>query len=866
MAHQDRRKLSDSAALSRVDDQLAEKTMIFLSKKKKNNKKTPHRFAGDPVSMEHMHFIRKFADLDLKSAEEYGFANAMLGEMCHGMAHRGIQVLAGFVLSREGFERYLEFNDLRSFISDCVQTLDMGDLGALAKVSAAIQSRILKGTIPDELVAELCSAYAAIGHGKSSQSPLIVRNAPFIGGNVSLISEQTSCLNIIGEAKLLQAVQRVYADAFSAKVLAHCAKHQLNIQDLSIAVSVQEMVYSDRCVSGMMYSVDPQTGYTDTVTIASTYGLGESINEGVVNPDEFMVYKPALEKGYRPIVKRERGDKSVKRVYTDSTGISSSVIDISVPVSERDRFSLTDDEVLTLALLALEIEQYCSTLVGKACPMEVEWVKDDATGMFYIVQAAPETISFNGGRTNKYVEHKLEERGWILTSGKGVGQAVVTGRARVITDVRKMSQLEDGEILVTDCTSPDWEPVLGRAKAIVTDRGGRYSHPVSVAHEMGVPAVIGCGGATTNIETGQLITVVCGELDIGCVFEGEIPYTVTEYNIDDLPQTSTGMKLNLVNPDKALAYARLPVDGVGLVGLESIIDNSIGIHPRALLEYEGQAPEVQFEIDEIVAGYADRREYYIEKLAEGVGMIAAAFFPRPVMVRFSDFRSNEYAALFSGESFEDHEENPKLGLRGAARYFSRNFQECFQLECEALRRVRYEMGLTNLNAVVPFVRTLEEGEKVLSLIEASGLRRGAGGMQIYMMCETPANVLMADEFLELFDGFSIGTDDLTELTVGVDKDCGHFSEVDVRNPAVKRMILLAIEASHRHGKPVDICGSSSSHNKEITAWLVEQGIDSISCDPRDFLAVHQVVAQTERTVFDSDTQEIADILELKLHA
>ncbi len=839
--------------------------MIFLSKKKKNNKKTPHQLASNSVSIERLHLVKKFSDINLESAAEYGFANAMLGEMCHGMAQRGIQVLAGFVLSREGFERYLEYNELRTYIADCVETLDMGDLSALTKASTAIQNRILRGKIPDELAAELCSAYAGIGYGKSSQSPLIVRNAPFIGGNVSLISEQSSCLNIIGEAKLLQAVQRVYADAFSAKVLAHCAKHQLDIRDLSIAVSVQEMVYSDRCVSGMMYSVDPQTGYTDTVTIASTYGLGESINEGVVNPDEFMVYKPALEKGYRPIVKRECGDKSIKRVYTDSTGISSSVIDISVPASERERFSLTDDEVLTLALLALEIEQYCSTLVGKACPMEVEWVKDDATGMFYIVQAAPETINFIS-RSNTFVEHKLEERGWILTTGKGVGQAVVTGRARVITDVRQMGQLEDGEILVTDCTSPDWEPVLGRAKAIVTDRGGRYSHPVAVAHDMGVPAVIGCGGATTNIDTGQLITVVCGELDTGCVFEGEIPYTVTEYSIDDLPPISTGMKLNLVNPDKALAYARLPVEGVGLVGLESIVDNSIGIHPRALLEYEGQAPEVQFEIDEIVAGYADRREYYIEKLAEGVGMIAAAFYPRPVMVRFSDFRSNEYAALFSGESFEDHEENPKLGLRGAARYFSRNFQECFQLECEALRRVRYEMGLTNLNAIVPFVRTLEEGEKVLSLIEASGLRRGAGGMQIYMMCETPANVLMADEFLDLFDGFSIGTDDLTELTVGVDKDCGHFSDIDVRNPAVKRMISLAIDASHRHGKPVDICGSSSSHNKEITAWLVERGIDSISCDPRDFMAVRQVVAQTEREVFDSDTQEIQAATILKLHA
>ncbi len=840
--------------------------MIFLNNKKnKNNNTYSKQATSSPVSVDQLRYIRRFSDLDLDSSGEYGFANAMLGQISDGMAHRGIQVLSGFVLGQSAFVHYLEANGLDAFITNALAGLKAGDVASLSRTATTIQSRILRARMPTEIAQELRVAYASIGRGASSQSPLIVRNAPFIDGNVSLISEQSSCLNITGEAKLLQAVQRVYADAFSAKILTHCTKHGLDVRELSVAVSVQEMVYSDRCVSGMMYSVDPQTGYSDIVTIASTYGLGESINDGVVNPDEFMVYKPALEKGYRPIIKRERGDKSVKRVYTDSTGISSSVIDISVSPAESNRFSLTDDEVLTLALLALEIEQYCSRLVGKACPMEVEWVKDDSTGFFYIVQAAPESIHFKA-RQDVLVEHSLEERGWILTTGKSVGQAVVTGRARVITDIRQMGRLEEGEILVTDCTSPDWEPVLDRVQAIITDRGGRYSHPVSIAHEMGVPAVIGCGSATSNIETGQMITVVCGEHDVGCVFEGEIPYTVTEYSIDNLQQTSTGLKLNLVNPDKALVYSRLPVDGVGLVGLESIIDNSIGIHPRALLEYEGQAPEVQFEIDEIVAGYADRREYYIEKLAEGVGTIAAAFYPRPVMVRFSDFRSNEYAALFAGEAFEDHEENPKLGLRGAARYFSRNFQECFQLECEALRRVRYEMGLNNLNVIVPFVRTLEEGEKVLSMIEASGLRRGAGGTQIYMMCETPANVLMADEFLELFDGFSIGTDDLTELTVGVDKDCGHFGNIDVRNPAVLKMIRFAIEASHRHGKPVDICGSMTSHNKEITAWLVEQGIDSISCDPKDFLDVHQIVVQTERAVFDSDTQEIQAATVLKLHA
>jgi len=840
--------------------------MIFLNKKKNNNNHghSPVTVTR-PRTMSELRYIREFSDLDLGSADEYGFANAMLGEMSDGMAQRGIQVLSGFVLGKQAFRRYLAFNELDAFIDDQLDRLDTGSVASLNRTAASIQSRILRGRMPAEIAEELCLAYASIGRGDSSQSPLIVRNAPFIADNISLISEQSACLNVTGEVKLLQAVQRVFADAFSAKILTHCVKQGLDARDLDVAVSVQKMVYSDRCVSGMMYSVDPQTGYSDIVTIAATYGLGESINDGVVNPDEFMVYKPTLEKGYRPIIKRERGDKSVKRVYTDSTGISSSVIDISVPPAESNRFSLCDDEVLTLALLALEIEQYCSQLVGKACPMEVEWVRDELTGVFYIVQAAPETIHSNA-RKDVLVEHTLEDRGWILTTGKSVGQAVVTGRARVITDIRQMDRLEEGEILVTDCTSPDWEPVLDRAQAIVTDRGGRYSHPVSIAHEMGVPAVIGCTNATANIETGQLITVVCGEYDTGCVFEGEIPYTVTEYSVGDLPPTSTGLKLNLVNPDKALVYSRLPVEGVGLVGLESIIDNSIGIHPRALLEYEGQAPEVQFEIDDIVAGYADRREYYIEKLAEGVGRIAAAFYPKPVMVRFSDFRSNEYAALFSGESFEDHEENPKLGLRGAARYFSKNFQECFELECEALRRVRYEMGLNNLNAIVPFVRTLKEGEKVLSIIQANGLRRGANGMHIFMMCETPANVLMADDFLELFDGFSIGTDDLTELTVGVDKDCGHFSEIDARNPAVRKMIEIAIRASRRHGKAVDICGSMASDNKEIVTWLVQQEADSITCDPKDFFSVYQIVRETETAIFNSDTQEIPAAAVFKLHA
>ncbi len=847
--------------------------MIFLNKKKSKNKNNNNRqtSATTPVPQEKtqdFRFVRKFKDINLDSSGQFGFANAMLGEMSDGMQHRGIQVLDGFALSYEAFERFLDFNQLRSFLSNQIIHVDPDNLEALTKLTSSIRNRILRAPFPEEVATEVKAAYAMIGHGCSSQIPLIVRNAPLVAGSdpSSFISEQSSCLNITGENKLLRAVRRVYADAFSAKTVTHCLKRGLDLHKMTVAVSIQEMVYSDHGVSGMMYSLDTQSGHPDVVTIASTYGLGESINSGVVSPDEFMVYKPTLEKGYRSIIKRELGDKSIKRVYTDSTGISSSVLDIGVPVADRERFSLTDDEVLSLALLALEIEQYCSNLVGKACPMEVEWVKDDQTGMFYIIQAAPDS-SHARQSTSVYSEYRLEDKGWVLTTGRSVGHKIVTGRARVIRDIRKMGQLEPGEILVTECTSPDWEPVLNRAAAIVTDKGGRYSHPVAVAQEMGVPAVIDCRSATDEIETGRVITVVCGEHDVGCVYDGEVAFSVQERDFSRFEHTtSTSLKLNLTNPDKALGYSFLPVDGVGLVGLESIIDNSIGVHPRALLEYEGQAPEVQFEIDEIVAGYSDRRDYYIEKLAEGVGMIAAAFYPRPVMVRFSDFRSNEYAALFSGESFEDNEENPKLGLRGASRYFSKNFQECFQLECEALRRVRYEMGLTNLNAIVPFVRTLEEGEKVLSLVEACGLKRGAGGMQIYMMCETPANVLMADEFLELFDGLSIGTDDLTELTVGVDKDCGHFDNIDVRNPAVKKMIYLAIEASHRCGKPVDICGSATSKNKEITAWLVEQGIDSISCDPNEYFAVYEAVSETEQSVFESDTQQFPAASVVKLHA
>ena len=842
--------------------------MIFLNKKNKNKKNQATRQSPIPIdSCQEFHFTRKFKDLNLDSASSFGFANAMLGEMCDGVQHRGIQVLEGFALSYEAFEHFLEFNQLRPFLSNQIRRLESGGLDTLTEVSTAIQQRILRGRFPEDLSKELKAAYAAIGHGKSSQIPLIIRNTPFVPGSESssFISEQSSCLNIAGERKLLQAVRQVFSEAFSAKTITHCIQRRLDLARLSVAVSIQEMVYSDRGVSGMMYSLDTQTGHPDIVTIASTYGLGDSINSGVVSPDEFMVYKPTLEKGYRSIIKRELGDKSVKRVYTDSTGISSSVIDIGVSAAERMRFSLTDDEVLSLALLALEIEQYCSKLVGKACPMEVEWVKDDSTGMFYVIQAAPESLHRKKAGTI-YSEYQLEGKGWVLTTGRSVGHKIVTGRARVIRDPRQMGLLEEGEILITECTSPDWEPVLNRAAAIVTDKGGRYSHPVAIAQQMSVPAIIDCRNATETIDTGSIITVVCGEHDVGCVYDGEIPFVVEERDFSSLEYTSTSLKLNLNNPDKALGYSFLPVDGIGLVGLESIIDHNIGVHPRALLEYEGQAPEVQFEIDDIVAGYSDRRDYYIEKLAEGVGLIAAAFYPRPVMVRFSDFRSNEYAALFSGESFEDNEENPKLGLRGASRYFSKNFQECFQLECEAIRRVHFEMGLNNLNVIVPFVRTLDEGKKVLSLIEASGLKRGAGGMQVYMMCETPANVMMADEFLDLFDGFSIGTDDLTELTVGVDKDSGHFSDIDVRNPAVKKMIYLAIEASHRCGKPVDICGSAMSQNKEITAWLVEQGIDSISCDPNDYFTVHNVVSETEKAVFESDTQQFPAATVLKLHA
>jgi len=793
-----------------------------------------------------MRYIRRFSELHIEDVPLVGGKNASLGEMYNALSPHGVKVPDGFAITADGYRLFIEHNRLNQKIDEALDKLDTHDVKALAYTGAIIREWIMYSDIPDELAGEIAQAYQQLGAEYGANPDVAVRSSATAEDlpNASFAGQQDTYLNIRGLPHLLTTCRQVFGSLFTDRAISYRVDKGFTHRDVALSIGVQKMVRSDLGASGVIFTIDTETGFPDVVFITAAYGLGENVVQGKVNPDEFLVYKPMLERGRRPIIKRQLGDKAIKMIYTGDTAAGISTRNVRVQKEARAAFALTDDEVLQLARDAVVIERHYSAKAGRPMPMDIEWAKDGRSGELFIVQARPETVQALSD-TRFHETYRLTSRGEVVVTGKSVGKKIASGRARVIFEAAQMSELQPGEVLVTDITDPDWEPVMKIAAAIVTNRGGRTCHAAIVARELGIPAVVGCGEATQLIGTGQEITVSCSEGDTGYVYAGRLEYETERVDLEADRRPRTKIMLNVGNPEQAFDSSRLPNDGVGLARLEFIINNSIRIHPRALLEYDSLDEETRHRIDAIVAGYPDRRTFYIERLAEGVCAIAAAFYPRPVIVRLSDFKSNEYASLIGGGSFEPEEENPMIGFRGAGRYHSDRFAPCFEMECAAMKTVRETMGLDNVALMVPFVRTVREGADVLALLERHGLRRGENGLRVYMMCEIPSNPLLADEFLRHFDGFSIGSNDLTQLTLGVDRDSGIVTGFDERDPAVLKLMEMAIEACHRHGKYVGICGQAPSDYPELTRWLVERGIGSISLNPDSVIPMTRVVLEME---------------------
>ncbi len=774
-------------------------------------------------------YIVPLDQLSMADVPRVGGKNASLGEMIANLAHSGVKVPGGFATTAQAFWDFLDHNDLRARINDRLAALDVGDVTALAAAGAEIRGWVEAAALPAALETGLRDAYRALGSTVSVavRSSATAEDLP----DASFAGQQETYLHVQGEAALLDYVRKVFASLYNDRAIAYRVHHGFAHADVALSAGVQRMVRSDLAAAGVMFTLDTESGFRDAVFITSAYGLGETVVQGSVNPDEFYVHKPMLAQGRPAVVRRELGTKAVRMVWRDGATVTE-----DTPVALRRKFSLTDAEVLELARQAVTIE----THYGR--PMDIEWAKDGETGELFIVQARPETVKARaGGVGERYV---LQGTGEVRISGRAIGQKIGAGRVRVIASPAEMDRVQPGDILVTDMTDPDWEPVMKRAAAIVTNRGGRTCHAAIVARELGIPAVVGAGEATLVLKEGEAVTVSCAEGDTGYVYAGKLPFTVEAQESEALAEPPVKLMMNVGNPERAFEFAQIPNHGVGLARLEFIIARMIGVHPLALLDLAGQTPELRDEIELRASGYADPVSFYVDKLAEGIATLAAAFWPQPVIVRLSDFKSNEYANLVGGERYEPKEENPMLGLRGAARYVSPLFRPAFELECRALKQVRDTMGFTNVEVMMPFVRTVDECAAVVGLLKANGLARGDNGLRLIMMCEIPSNVLLADDFLEHVDGFSIGSNDLTQLTLGIDRDSGLVAEsFDERNPAVKKLLAEAIAACRRHGKYVGICGQGPSDHPDLADWLVEQGIGSLSLNPDTVVATWRRLAR-----------------------
>ena len=767
-----------------------------------------------------------FEELGMNDVERVGGKNASLGEMISGLAGAGVTVPGGFATTAHAYREFLSHAGLNERINQRLAKLDVDDVNALAEAGAEIRQWVIDTPLPPAFEQALRESYEQL-QARHPNLKVAVRSSATAEDlpDASFAGQQETFLNIEGFDNIKRAVHEVFASLFNDRAISYRVHRGYPHENVALSAGIQKMVRSETGASGVMFTLDTESGYRDAVFVTASWGLGETVVQGAVNPDEFYVHKPTLAAGRPAVLRRNLGSKLIKMIYTEDASAGKSVETVDVPFADRARFCINDDQIMSLARQAVTIEKH----YGR--PMDIEWALDGDDGALYIVQARPETVvsQQEGGKLERF---QLKEKGRTLVTGRAIGQRIGRGEVKVVDAPDDMYKVNAGDVLVTDMTDPDWEPIMKRASAIVTNRGGRTCHAAIIARELAIPAVVGCGDATAALSDGQEVTVSCAEGDTGHVYEGLLEFDRNVTSVDAMPEIPFKIMMNVGNPDRAFSFASLPNAGVGLARLEFIINRMIGVHPKALLEYDKQTTDLQQTIDLRTAGYDDPVSFYVDKLVEGISTLAASFYPERVIVRLSDFKSNEYENLIGGKLYEPGEENPMLGFRGASRYLSEAFRPCFELECRALKRVRDEMGLDNIEIMVPFVRTTEEAKEVVDLLAANGLERGRDNLKVIMMCELPANALLADEFLQYFDGFSIGSNDLTQLTLGLDRDSGivahHFEE---RNPAVKKLLAMAIQACKAQGKYVGICGQGPSDHPDLAKWLMEQGIDSVSLNP-----------------------------------
>lgn len=779
-----------------------------------------------------------YNQLGMNDVDRVGGKNASLGEMITNLSDLGVSVPNGFATTAQAFNDFLEQSGVNQRIYNLLDETDIDDVNQLAVAGAQIRQWVIDTPLTKELEQDIRDAFAQLSEGEAEAS-FAVRSSATAEDmpDASFAGQQETFLNVQGIDAVLVAIKHVFASLFNDRAISYRVHQGYDHRGVALSAGVQRMVRSDLASSGVMFTIDTESGFDQVVFITSAYGLGEMVVQGAVNPDEFYVHKPTLKNNRPAIVRRTLGSKKLQMVYANSKEHGKQVQIEDVPEGLRNRFSLTDLEVEELARQALQIEKH----YGR--PMDIEWAKDGHNGRLYIVQARPETVRSNQQVMERY---QLKQQGQVLVEGRAIGHRIGAGKVKVIHNLSEMDRIQPGDVLVTDMTDPDWEPIMKKAAAIVTNRGGRTCHAAIIARELGIPAVVGCGDATERLQEGQNVTVSCAEGDTGFVYGGELAFEIHSSEVSDMPDLNVKIMMNVGNPDRAFDFACLPNEGVGLARLEFIINRMIGVHPRALLEFDKQSSELQVEIREMMAGYEDPIEFYIGKLTEGISTLAAAFWPKRVIVRLSDFKSNEYANLVGGDIYEPEEENPMLGFRGAGRYVSDSFRACFALECEAVKRVRNTMGLTNVEVMIPFVRTVAQAESVIAELAKHDLRRGENGLKVIMMCEIPSNALLAEQFLEHFDGFSIGSNDMTQLTLGLDRDSGVVSELfDERNDAVKAMLSMAIKAAKRQNKYVGICGQGPSDHQDFAQWLVDEGIDSLSLNPDTVVQTWLTIAENQ---------------------
>ncbi|WP_172440897.1 phosphoenolpyruvate synthase [Vibrio parahaemolyticus] len=767
-----------------------------------------------------------FDGLSMDDVDKVGGKNASLGEMVSNLANVGVSVPNGFATTSYAFNQFLDHEGLDERIHQLLDELDVDDVEALRKTGATIRQWVLQAPFPADLEQEIRNNYEELIEGNTELSVAVRSSATAEDlPDASFAGQQETFLNVKGIDAVLEATKHVYASLFNDRAISYRVHQGFDHRGISLSAGIQRMVRSDKASSGVMFTLDTESGFDQVVFITSSWGLGEMVVQGAVNPDEFYVHKPMLEAGEHPIVKKTFGSKLIKMIYSNNQEIGKQVDIIDTSEEERNTFSLNEEEIKELAKQAMIIEKHYQR------PMDIEWAKDGIDGKLYIVQARPETVC-SQTEQNVIERYELNNKADVLVEGRAIGQRIGKGPVRLVDSLDQMSLVQEGDVLVTDMTDPDWEPVMKKASAIVTNRGGRTCHAAIIARELGIPAIVGCGDATSKLTDGATVTVSCSEGETGYVYQGDLDFEVKRSSVDELPLLPTKVMMNVGNPDRAFDFAQIPNEGVGLARLEFIINKMIGIHPKALLNFDAQSDELKAEIKQRIRGYKNPIDFYVSKLTEGIATIASAFWPKRVIVRMSDFKSNEYSNLVGGKAYEPHEENPMLGFRGASRYISPVFEDCFELETQAIKRVRNEMGLKNVEIMIPFVRTPSEAASVIDLLAKFDLRRGDQGLKVIMMCELPSNAVLADEFLKYFDGFSIGSNDMTQLTLGLDRDSGDVAHLfDERNAAVKIMLKMAIDAATKAGKYVGICGQGPSDHEDLAEWLMEQGISSVSLNP-----------------------------------